>query len=88
VPEAVYNTLKSARRKDIFFRVRISLPPHNVLSVCVLRYARKKEAAKAWEMPWILGLQITAITGLEKENLRQICTRVAIMLQRAKLLET
>ncbi|HYG75756.1 MAG TPA: PilZ domain-containing protein [Planctomycetota bacterium] len=87
VPEAVYNTLKNARRKDIHFRVRVSLPPHNVLCTCVLRYARKKENVKSWEMPWVLGLQITLISGIERENLKQICTRVAIMLQRAKLLE-
>jgi len=86
VPEKVYETLSTTRRRDTFFRVRISLPPHNVQCVSSLRYMKRKENPKAWEMPWLLGLQITSITAADRESLKQICTRVAIMITRSRLL--
>lgn len=87
VAEKVYETLSASRRKDIFFRLRMSLPPHNVQCVCALRYMKKKEHAKSWEMPWLLGIQITGISAADRESLKQICTRVAIMITRSRLLE-
>jgi len=87
VPEKVYTSLATTKRRDTHFRVRLSLPPHNVSCVCVLRYMKRKENAKSWEMPWTLGLQINMITAADRESLKQICTRVAIMITRSRLLE-
>lgn len=87
VPEKVYTSLSTARRRDTYFRLRISYPPHNVLCVCSLRYMKRKEQAKAWEMPWMLGLKIHSISAADRESLKQICTRVAIVITRSRLLE-
>lgn len=87
VPEKVYTSLATSKRRETHFRVRLSLPPHNVSCVCVLRYMKRKENAKSWEMPWMLGLQISLIGAADRESLKQICTRVAIMITRSKLLQ-